>query len=74
MAFVGDTSISRRYAGDPTLYEFLVFNPEVLMTEGSAVCEGHWRALADTAEEDATGLPCQTCGLRSLQIYVGYVA
>ena len=73
MAFVGDTSISRRDAGDTTLYEFLVFDPDCWILEGAAVWEGHWRACADTDEQDATGRPCQVCGLCSLHTYVAYV-
>ena len=76
MAFVGDTSISRRYTGERTLYDFLVFDPEACMTEGAAGWEGHWRACTDTADEDATGPPCQICGLRSLDLcdgFVGYI-
>ena len=41
MAFVGDTCISRRYAGEGTVYKFFVFDPKTCNTKGAAVWERH---------------------------------
>ena len=52
LTFVGDPSISRRYAGDTTLHEFLVLEirlQEDLPFERAAVWEGHWHRRSDTA-------------------------
>ena len=75
MAFVGDICISRRCAGVPKIYPFLVIDPDY-RDEYALVREEQWRAWADKAEEDHADFnngPCETCGLLKLNLYVAYV-
>ena len=73
MAFVGDICISRRCAGVPKIYPFLVIDPDS-RNGFAAVREEQWRAWADTAEQDHTDFTCGTCGLCKLNLYVGRAA
>ena len=84
MAFVGDISISRRCAGVPKIYPFLVIDPDI--RDGyAAVREEQLRAWANKAEllawankaeqdhADVNNGTCETCGLCKLNLHEAYV-
>ena len=75
MAFVGDICISRRFAGVPKHYKFLVIESDY-RDEYAAVREEQWLAWANKAEQDHADVnngTCGTCGVCKLNLHEAYV-